>query len=253
MQLRTDKSSPEPALEKGPDMWGVRSVLKSHSLRSSSLRRETCAGLILLIASCAHSDKETYLASARLDRLKRVAITTSIEPPEVSYASADPALVSWAGMFLLPVLIGMWGESEADRQHGAKVKDQIEFDTLKSKLVQSFVQTAKNGVPFQMNCVIDGGDQEAMLKAAGYDATIRLSVVSISLRKTTSGYVNLSARVRGHLTVLRSGETLWDREELVVDPELYALDHFKEEKIVELDAVVTKAGRNLAYDFAYRK
>jgi hypothetical protein len=38
-----------------------------------------------------------------------------------------------------------------------------------------------------------------------------------------------------------------------MSPELQPLDYYKKNGLIELDAMLKKAGRNLAYDFVYLK
>jgi hypothetical protein len=50
---------------------------------------------------------------------------------------------------------------------------------------------------------------------------------------------------------ISSGKVVWDREEHISPSELRPLDYYKENVVKELDAMLERAGRNLAYDFVY--
>jgi hypothetical protein len=91
------------------------------------------------------------------------------------------------------------------------------------------------------------------LVTSGYDAIIRLTVREISLIGMAGGYVHLYIHVQGHLKNLRSGQIIWDREETVKSPESHQLDYYKENGLKELNALLEKAGKKLAYDFVYLK
>jgi hypothetical protein len=52
---------------------------------------------------------------------------------------------------------------------------------------------------------------------------------------------------------LFSGKVVWDREERILSSEFHSLDYYKENGLKELDAMLEKGGRNLAYDFVYLK
>jgi hypothetical protein len=52
---------------------------------------------------------------------------------------------------------------------------------------------------------------------------------------------------------LSSGKVVWDRYEHVKSPEFHSLNYYKENGLKELDAMLERAARNLAYDFVYLK
>jgi len=80
-----------------------------------------------------------------------------------------------------------------------------------------------------------------------------LFVREISLKRVGGDNAGLNAYVRGQMEYLSSGKIVWDREEYVMSPELHSLDYYKENGLKELDVMLEKAGRNLAYDFVYLK
>jgi hypothetical protein len=226
------------------------------------LRISLCIVAGLLLISCASLPKETYLTSKCLTGIKKVAIVTLVSAPEVSYSSSR-LQVRYAGFGdfssgglggLLATLLEGAIRSWIDQAHAAKISEHTGSGSIEGNMAQSFIQTVKKGDCFQGVEYLKDKDQDnSKLSTMGYDAIIRLSVGEVLLRRTAAEYLSLTARVRGQLENLRSGETVWDREEMVTNPEPHTLDYYEENGLIELDTMLEKAGRNLAYDFLYSK
>lgn len=116
------------------------------------------------------------------------------------------------------------------------------------------MQPLKKAGCFQIAEYVTDKNQDGQLfSAKGYHAVIRLSVREISLNRIEGDNARLEVYVRGQMEYLASGKILWDREEYVSSPELHSLDYYKENGLKELDAMLERAGQNLAYDFVYLK
>ncbi len=233
-----------------------------HRSLSTLLRGCLCLCISVSLVSCATVPQQTYLNNASLSHLKKVAIVVSVNPPEVSYSINSPGAGSQLGWMLLffPLLIfpAMGIEAAArsgvDQGDTSKIKEHVDISGIEDKMAQSFLQPLKKGNCFQTTEYIKDKNQNVkQLSNAGYNAVIRLSVYQISITRTAGDYVKLSAHVRGQMEKLMSGEIVWDREEFVINPEPQLLDYYKENGLKELDALLEKAGQNLAYDFVYLK
>jgi hypothetical protein len=218
------------------------------------LRISLCIVAGLLLISCASLPKETYLTSKCLTGIKKVAIVASLSSPEVKKAKnydVNPLpfgiLGSLSSLYKLIIDI-------QDMAETGEIKEHMNFSSIESKMAQSFIQKVKKGDCFQVvEYVNDKNQDNSNLSATGYDAVIRLAVHDILFRNIAGDYIGLTANVQGQLEILRSGEIVWDRVEMVTNPEPHPLDYYKENGLIELDAMLEKAGRNLAYDFLYSK
>lgn len=218
------------------------------------LRGCLCVCMVAFLISCATMPQQTYLNNQSLSGISKVAVVASANVPEVWYSSSEKSV--WPA--LLGSALGMALEegirSGIDNEHAAKIKEHIDISHIEDKMAQSFIQPLKKGNYFQtIECLTDKNQGDHQLSVAGYDTVIRLSVHKISIRRVSGDYVSLSAHVRGQMEKLMSGEIVWDREEVVTNPEPQTLDYYKENGLKELDAMLEKAGKNLAYDFIYLK
>jgi hypothetical protein len=144
--------------------------------------------------------------------------------------------------------------SGVDRGHAGEVKDQMDLSHFEETLAQSFMRPLRKGDCFEtIEYLTDKNQDLQQLSAKGYDAVIRLFVREISLKRVGGDDVGLNAYVRGQMELFSSGKIVWDRQEYVMSPELQPLDYYKKNGLIELDAMLKKAGRNLAYDFVYLK
>jgi len=221
-----------------------------------------CVATGLFLTSCAaKGSRETYLKNISLLHISKVAIVASVSAPKVSYSRAeDNAALVLALLFVSPVLAVVGGPTEAairssvDHGHAGEVKKHVDLSHFEETVVQSFMQALKKGDCFQTTeYLTDKSQNLRQLSAKGYDAVIRLSVREISLKRVAGDNVGLDAYVRGQMEYLSSGKIVWDREEYVMSPDLHSLDYYKENGLKELDSMLEKAGRNLAYDFVYLK
>ena len=181
----------------------------------------------------------------------------------MSYSSdrlaATEEIVKNTGLFLLIPLITTAVTEKAirsgvDQGHAGKVREQLDLSHFEEKVAQSFIQPLTKGGCFQVaDYVTDKNQDVRQLSAKGYDAIIRLFVREISLNRMANDNVRLDVYVRGEMEYLSSGKVVWDREEHFLSSEKHPLDYYRKNGLKELDAMLGKAGKNLAYDFVYLK
>jgi hypothetical protein len=226
------------------------------------LHRFSSIGLALLMLSCATTPpKETYITSANLSGISKVAIVASANAPDLSYVtqstSPGPLL---ATAILFPILIfpaiaieGI-ARSGADSSHAKEIGKRVDLTSIEDKIADVFSGSIVSAGCFKsVERIKNKNQEEQLLSTSGYDAIIRLKVYEISLDRRAGDYVGLHIHVQGQLKNLRSGQILWDREEMVTAPESHQLDYYKENGLKELNALLEKAGKMLAYDFVYLK
>lgn len=216
-----------------------------------------CTGSFL--TSCAPTlPKETYLKGMSLSGISKVAIVVSVNAPEVSYATYDNVSLKLFLIYgLIPAIAEGAVRSGVDHGHAGEVKKHSDLTYFKETIARSFMQTLKKGDYFQTTEYLTDKNQDVQqLSAKGYDAVIRLLVRQISLqrmKRVAGDNVGLDVFVRGQMEFLSSGKIVWDREEHVLSSEFHSLDYYEKNGLKELDAILEKAGRNLAYDFVYLK
>jgi hypothetical protein len=229
-----------------------------------------CACMSVFLISCASSEmrQETYVKKSSLSNINRVAVVVSVNAPAVNYAKHDgnvvpfvpsvggfveAGLVGGAALALAAIIDGII-RSKIDLSHAAKIAEHTDFTSIEDKMAQSFVQHLKKGSFFQHVEYMPNKNQDSShFRSIGYDAVLTLNVREITIFRTPGEYVRLDARVHGEMERLNSGEKLWDREEFVTNKEYHPLDYYKENGLREIEAILVKAGRNLAYDFVYLK
>jgi hypothetical protein len=195
-----------------------------------------------------------------------VAIVASVSDLKVTYSATKEGEWAFFGVVLatlfppaLPVVAAAAVTERAirsgvDKGDAGEVKKGVDLAHFEGKIAQSFMEAVKKGDFFQnAEYLTDKNLTAQQLAATGYDAVIRLSVHNISLTRDAGDNVGLYASVRGQMEYLSSGKVVWDRDEHVKSPEFHSLDYYKENGLKELDAMLQKAGRNLAYDFVYSK
>jgi len=208
-----------------------------------------CFGIVLLLTSCASLPKETYLDAANLSGIKKVAVVVSVSAPEVTYASANAT--GQGGLIGLVATVVVLAE---DNSHKREINGHVDLGSIGDKMAQSFLQPLKKSDRFQYAEYLTGKDQNRLhLAADGYDAIIRLDVRDISIQKTVGYNATLCAKAHGQMECLATGKVVWDREEFVASTEPRAIAYYEENGLKDLDTILEKAGRNLAYDFVYLK
>ena len=223
------------------------------------LRALLCISIFIctgsLLTSCATGSRETYLKKMNLSGISKVAIVASVSFPKVSYAKRDNVslnLYPIAGLF--PILAEAAIRSGVDHGHAGDFRQHVDFSHFEETVAQSFMQTLKKGDCFQaVEYFTDKNRDSQQFSAKGYDAVIHLFVSEITLKRVAGDDVGLDAFVRGQMEHFSSGKVVWDRGEYVMSPEIHPLNYYKENGLKELDAMLEKAGRNLAYDFVYLK
>lgn len=213
-------------------------------------------GILLISCATATMPQQTYLTNTSLSGISKVAIVVTVSAPTVShslpaqeYMGSNPPPI-----FVLFALLGATVRSGVDAKNAGTIRDRMDFQQLEEKTVHAFIQPLKKGNCFHVaEYITDKKPDNHQLSAAGYDAIIRLSLKEISLKRTAGEKVNLYLTIHGQMESLASGMILWDREELVSSSESRSLDYYKENGLKELDAMLEKAGKYLAYDFVYLK
>jgi hypothetical protein len=217
--------------------------------------------MVIFLLSCAMATipQQTYLTNTSLSGISKVAIVASVNTLEVSYSTNSPSAFGnpepySPNFFVLLGLLDASIRSGVDQGHASTIRNRINFRHLEEKTAQSFIQPVEKEDCFRSIVNITDKDMDdRKLSAAGYDAVIRLIVQKISLNRTAGDNVILHVNVHGQMEFFGSGKIVWDREEQVSSPELHSLDYYKENGLKELDTMLEKAGRNLAYDFVYLK
>jgi hypothetical protein len=233
-----------------------------NALMKMRLRQCLCVYMALLLVSCASAfPKETYLTSNSLSSITKVAILVSANAPDVTYAIRDvtpglgPATAIFAPILVFPYLaIEVAARSGADSAHAKEIEAKVDLSSIEDKIVQAFTTPLRKASCFdRVDYIKNKINDDRQLSDAGYDAVIRLVIKSISLTHIAGDNVSLQIHVQGQLTQVRSGKMMWDRLEVMSSPELHTLDYYKENGLKEIDAMLEKAGQNLAYDFVYLK
>jgi len=244
----------------------MRKIAFGHGYRFRKLLRGLlCVSLCVCTGSFLTScgpvptvPRETYVKNSSLSGISKVAVVASVSAPEVSYSAArnnvSENLLFFTGPAAFLVVLGTEKaiRSGVDHGHAGDVKKHVDLSYFEEKIAQSFMQTLMKSNCFRSTEYLTDKNEDARrLSSKGYDAIIRLFVREISLKRIEGDSVRLNVYVRGSMEYLSSGKVVWDREEHVLSPERHSLDYYKENGLKELDAMLEKAGRNLAYDFVY--
>ena len=227
------------------------------------LFRYLSVGVIISLISCATAStvpQQTYMNSQSLSGINKVAIIASVTSPKVSYAKNTTSYPPGIGLLFGPLGILLEaGISGAvvygiDQGHAAKIGEHMKFSHTEEKMAQSFIQLLRKGCSFQtIEYLTDKNPDSKQLTTKGYDAVIKLLVQQISIDRDPGDSVRLSTHVSGQMEHLTSEKVIWDREENITNPEWHTLDYYKENGLKELDTMLEKAAKNLAYDFIYLK
>ncbi|MBL7075798.1 hypothetical protein ISS37_11240 [candidate division KSB1 bacterium] len=240
-------------------------VPRMNALMKMRLRRCLCICMALLLVSCASAPpKETYLTSNSLSSIKKVAILASANALDVTPATQEGtgaaglglAIAVLAPLLILPyVAIGTAAErAHTDSASAKEIGTKIDISSIEDKIVQAFTTPIRKASCFdRVDYIKNKINDDHQLSDAGYNAVIRLVIKNISLTHLAGDNFGLQIHVQGQLTYLRSGKIVWDREEVLSSPEVHTLNYYKENGLKELDAIIEKAGQNLAYDFVYLK
>jgi hypothetical protein len=213
------------------------------------------------LISCASTiPKQIYLTNASLSNISKVAVVSSANVPEASYSinSSDAGYSGYTVLFGLIVFPAMGLEaairSGVDQEHAARITEQTDLGYLEEKLVQSFMEPLKKSARFQTTEYMKTKNLDNdQLLAEGYDAIIRLSLYKISIERTVGSITSLYVSARGQMEGLRSKRILWEREEIVRSSKSRSLDYYRQNGLNEIDAIIERAGLNMAYDFEYLK
>jgi hypothetical protein len=243
------------------------------------IRGFLCVCMGSLLISCAAIPQQTYLNNRTLAGINNVGIVVIASTPKVFYSVDAPnagEAGKWASvgtgigiglsapaalgipalgpLLAIPIGIENAVRTGIDKEHAARIAECTDSTFIENKTAQSFIQHLKKGAFFQRIEYMPNKNQDSsQLTSLGYDAVIRLTVREITVQRAPGDYIRLTAKVYGEMERLNSGRIVWDREEFVTNPEPHTLDYYKENGLRELDAMLEKASRNLAYDFLYLK
>ncbi len=213
--------------------------------------------MLLMQSSCASSlPKEIYLTKTDITSISKVAVIASSNIPEVFYTDTTSPGAQIFSFILFGPLVAL-GIHEAtmaskDNEHSQEVGKRVDVGIIEDKIAKAFITSlGKNSCLKNADYVKE--QDERRMSVADYDAVLSLTVSKITLYRVYTDNVKLQVHVKGLLKSLRSGNILWDREEIATSRNSNTLEYYKENSMKELDAVLEKAGRNLAYDFIYLK
>jgi hypothetical protein len=199
--------------------------------------------------------QQTYLSKTSLSGINKVAVVVSVSAPEVSYRKGGYAwFENDSPLWWLASTIESTIRYGSDHDHTDKINKHVDISLIEDKTAQALIQPLTQKKSFQtIEYLRDKNQDSKQLLDTGYDAIIRLIVREISIQRTAGDYVSLHVIVQGQMECFTSGKIIWDREIVVTNPEPRTLDYYKENGLKELDAMLEKAGKNLAYDFIYLK
>jgi hypothetical protein len=226
------------------------------SLVAPLTRLSCCICFGFLLISCSTLPKETYLSKTCLTNLKKVAVFASVNDPEVSYAMHSLESSTWIFIFfgLIGSGIDAGVRSGIDKSHASQIKENVDLKHFEKQIANSFVKSLTDGNYFSSIVYFpDNQRDNNSLSTMGYNAVINVSVNEIKIHQTAGDYCDLNIQVSGKMRNLISGELIWDRIENVSASEKHTMNYYKENGLTELDTMLEKAGRNLAYDFLYLK
>ena len=104
---------------------------------------------------------------------------------------------------------------------------------------------------------LSGPENNKKLLDEGYDSLIELDIKELALRKEYGDKLKICANVWGKMTDLKSGELVWNRQEVVMADDEYTIEAYKSNRGQILkesaDQVFRKIARRLANDFIYSR
>jgi hypothetical protein len=201
--------------------------------------------------------QQTYLNNHSLSGIDKVAVVVSVSAPKVSYRYTgyssgllDGGAIGQMSPFATESIL-RYG---LDSQHTSKINEHVDIGQIENKTAQSFIQPLKKANLFQsVEQPINKNQDSRQLRTIGYDAVIRLTVPEITINRAPGDSVKLTAVVHGQMECMATGRIVWDREEVVTNPEPHPIDYYKENGLKELDTMLEKATKKLVFDFIYLK
>lgn len=222
--------------------------------------------LMLFMTSClttAHTPQQKYLDNTSLSGIRNIAVLVTVSPPEVIYSQTEG--INW----LIPILVGpilspistniaihtlQNNVLKEDIAYSENVGKKIILSDYEEKLSQSFIETLKKSSHFEtIDYKKDNSLDNKLLVSDGYEGVIRLFLNNLILEKVSNEDVKLSAKITAKMTNLKSSEIIWDRDDSTVSAEKHTISYYEKNGLEELELMLEKSGKRLAYDFIYLK
>lgn len=239
----------------------------------SCWKSATIISLMFFLISCtttAHIPEQKYLDNTSLVGIRNVAVLVTVSPPEVIYAQAEeinitmPILLGILVSPLGPLAIGFTtgaamnsqttNQSKEDQAHADNVVKNLDLSIYEDKLSQSFIETLRENFRFEtIDYKRDNRLDNNLLVSDRYEGVIKLFLNNLILEKVSNGDVRLSANIKAQMINLNSSEIIWDRDDSTVATQKHTISYYKKNGFQELEAMLEKAGKRLAYDFIYLK
>lgn len=221
---------------------------------------------LILLISCASVPQQTYMEKSKLSRFNRVAVNVSTAELDVRYSRETGMSTATGASFVLFGLFGFavaaaeeGGKSSSDKQLAADFKKNTESVRFDDLLCDYFLESLKNANVFKAiakTAVIDSITHKKLLDD-GYDSVIELDIKEMALRKDYGDKLRIHANVWGRLIDLKSGEIVWNRQEVVIGNDAHTIEAFKAGggKLLNEagDQVFRKIASRLANDFIYSR
>ena len=222
--------------------------------------------VMLFITSClttAHTPQQKYLDNTSLSGIRNIAVLVTVSPPEVIYSQTEG--INWIIPILVSPILAPIATSIAihvqensmlneDKAHSENVENNFNLSVYEEKLSQSFIETLKKSSHFEtIDYKKDNSLDNKLLVSDGYEGVIRLFLNNLILEKVSNEDVKLSANITAKMTNLKSSEIIWDRDDSTVSAEKHTISYYEKNGLEELELMLEKSGKRLAYDFIYLK
>ncbi len=214
-----------------------------------------CAVLSSFFLSCTtpRIDKlpeQKFLSQKNLTGISRVAVIVSTPGKDISLNQATGRDARTSLYVHSSILMAM---DSAELEETERFRERLDFDNMRDLLAQSFIQRLRKAALFNNIVLLQNQDQARTELIGKYDAIIKLSLNTILLEKLNDGRMSLRIDIRGEMEKLERGETLWNRQEIIVSPNPRSLEEYKVTGQDLLSGMMETAGKLLSYDFVYLK
>ena len=227
----------------------------SYLVSPKRYRITACFVMGTILISCATADviQQKYLDTSSLSRIQNVAVTATINPPEVINSRTDSnPLVFYMFFGLLGAAIESDVRTKRDEKQAETVAENTNLVSCQNKFAQSFINKIEESQRFKtINYLKDSTIEDQNLIAKRYQAIIRLSVKKIVLSRVSHEEFTLSVTVLGQMIDLGSSNVLWNREDCLISPEKHPIGYYEKDGLEELNYILERAGNKLGFDFVY--
>jgi hypothetical protein len=208
--------------------------------------------IIFFIAACSGHPKQTLLKQMNnLDGFSKVAVSSTSNMLDLNYSMQSTQLLI-PSFFWGLALQEYYVRKIIDYQNSYVVKENIKVNQIEILVCDTFIELIRNSKIFSVINQIDKTNNRDSI-SSNYDAIIELSVKTISIEKTLGENVKLQVTVAGKAQDLKSKNVFWKRDETIKSKEVKPIDYEKQNALPDLEPMLIKAARNLAYDFIYLK